>query len=74
MRIAAYRQYNPKIPANADCCSTGHLKRGYGVEAMLRLLSGNRTYRESHNAFYDAQDELEIMHFLMHRLEDYSKL
>ena len=29
MRIAAYRQYNPRIPANADCCSTGRLKRGY---------------------------------------------
>ena len=74
MRLAAYRQHNPKIPANADCCSTGRLKRGYGVEAMLRLLSGNRIYRESHNAFYDAQDELESMHFLMHRLEDYCKL
>ena len=74
MRLADYRQHNPKIPANADCCSTGRLKRGYGVEAMLRLLSGNRIYRESHNAFYDAQDELEIMHFLMHRLEDYCKL
>lgn len=25
MRLAAYRQHNPKIPANADCCSTGRL-------------------------------------------------
>ena len=74
MRLAAYRQHNSKIPTNADCCSTGRLKRGYGVEPMLRLLSGNRTYRESHNAFYDALDELKIMHFLMHRLEDYCKL
>ena len=74
MRLAAYRQHNSKIPANVDCCSTGRLKRGYGVEPMLRLLSGNRTYRESHNAFYDALDELKIMHFLMHRLEDYCKL
>lgn len=64
MRLAAYRQHNPKIPANADCCSTGRLKRGYGVEPMLRLLSGNRTYRESHNAFFDAMDELEIMRLL----------
>ena len=31
MRLAAYKQYNPKIPAYADCCSTGRLKRGYGV-------------------------------------------
>ena len=71
MRIAAYRQHNPKIPANADCCSTGRLKRGYGVEAMLRLLSGNRTYRESHNAFFDALDELEIVRFLGYQSKEY---
>ena len=40
MRLAAYRQYNACIPACADCFSTGRLKRGYGVEPMLRLLSG----------------------------------
>ena len=74
MRLAAYRQHNPKIPANADCCSTGRLKRGYGVEPMLRLLSGNHTYHESHNAFYDALDELEIMYLLRHRLGDYVPL
>ena len=28
MRLAAYRQHNPRIPATADCCSTGRLKRG----------------------------------------------
>lgn len=74
MRLAAYRQHNPKIPANADCCSTGRLKRGYGVEPMLRLLSGNRTYHESHNAFFDALDELEIIKLLGHPLEKYLKL
>ena len=74
MRLAAYRQYNPKIPATAECCSTGRLKRGYGVEPMLRLLSGNRTYNESHNAFYDALDELEIMRLLENRLPSYIKL
>ena len=74
MRLAAYRQHNPKIPAHADCCSTGRLKRGYGVEAMLRLLSGNRGYRESHNAFWDAMDELEIMRLLSHALNDYLPL
>jgi hypothetical protein len=31
---------------------------------MLRLLSGNGTYRESHNAMLDARDELEIMRLL----------
>lgn len=71
MRLAAYRQYNVKISVTADCCSTGRLKRGYGVEPMLRLLSGNRTYNESHNAFYDALDELEIMRLLGHRIHEY---
>ena len=74
MRLAAYRQHNPKIPANADCYSTGRLKRGYGVEAMLRLLSGNRTYRESHNAYFDAIDELEIMFLLGHHITKYLPL
>ena len=74
MRLAAYRQHNPKIPATADLCSTGRLKRGYGVEAMLRLLAGDRTYEESHNAFFDALDELEIMRLLGHPLDDYIRL
>ena len=74
MRLAAYRQHNPKIPANADCCSTGRMKRGYGVEPMLRLLSGKSTYHESHNAFYDALDELEILRLLGHSLSHYPKL
>jgi hypothetical protein len=74
MRLAAYRQYNPRIPANADCCSTGRLKRGYGVEPMLRLLSGNHTYHESHNAIFDAADELKIMLLLEHELLKYAKL
>jgi hypothetical protein len=74
MRLAAYRQHNPKIPANADLCATGRLKRGYGVEPMLRLLSGSCTYQESHNAYYDALDELEIMRLLRHRLTDYLPL
>ena len=74
MRLAAYRQHNPKIPANADLCATGRLKRGYGVEPMLRLLSGSCTYRESHNAYYDALDELEFMRLLRHRLTDYLPL
>ncbi|MGM9628226.1 MAG: hypothetical protein ACI3V4_09075 [Faecousia sp.] len=74
MRLAAYRQYNPRIPAWADCCSTGRLKRDYGVESMLRLLSGNRAYRETHNALFDALDELEIMRLLGHRVENYFRI
>ena len=74
MRLAAYRQYNVKIPRNAACFSTGRLKRGYGVEAMLRLLSGKHTYSETHNAFHDALDELDILRLLDHPLSAYPKL
>jgi hypothetical protein len=74
MRLAAYRQHNPFIPCTAECCSTGRLKRGYGVEAMLRLLSGQRAYQETHNAILDAYDELEIMCLLGHPLSDYQPL
>lgn len=74
MRLAAYRQYNPRIPAHADLCSTGRLKRGYGVEPMLQLLSGNRGYRETHNAVFDALDELEIMRLLGYPPEHYLPL
>ena len=74
MRLAAYRQTNPKIPRDADCFSTGRLKRGYGVGAMLRLLSGNCTYCETHNAVGDALDELQIIRLLGHKLDKYIPL
>lgn len=64
MRIAAYRQHNLHIPDDAPCCRTGRLKSQYGVEPMTRLLSGNRNYSETHNALYDAEDELQIMKLL----------
>jgi hypothetical protein len=41
---------------------------------MLRLLSRNRTYRESHNAILDAMDELEIMRLLGYRPGAYDVL
>ncbi len=64
MSFAAYRQYNHKITPFDDCYKTGRLKHNYGVEAMMRRLSENNTYRETHNALYDALDELEIMRLL----------
>lgn len=74
MRIAAYRQHTPMIPACAECFSTGRLKRGYGVEAMLRLLSQDTTYQETHNALFDALDELQLMQLLSHPLSHYPNL
>ena len=74
MRIAIYRQHNPKIPPCADCFSTGRMKRGYGVESMLRLLSGNCAYRETHNGLLDALDELEIVRLLGLGIQEYIPL
>lgn len=64
MRLAAYRQYNPYISPCAECCSTGRLKRCYGVEPISRLLRQDPSYRETHNALLDAVDELKIMELL----------
>lgn len=74
MRLAAYRQYNPRIPSGAECFSTGRMKRGYGVEAMLRILSGENAYCETHNALDDAMDELQIMRLLGYLATDYIPL
>ncbi|MBQ4381852.1 MAG: hypothetical protein II794_03835 [Oscillospiraceae bacterium] len=74
MRLAAYRQYNDRIPPQAECCSTGRLRRDYGVEPMLRLLSGSSRYCETHNALIDAMDELRIMQLLGHKPEKYIEL
>ena len=74
MRLAAYRQHNPKIPSCTDCYRTGRMKRNYGVESMLRLLSGNGTYQETHNALFDALDELEIIRLLNRPIADYPPL
>ena len=71
MRLAAYRQYNRAIPNPADCYKTGRLKRGYGVENILKMLSGNHRYYETHNAVLDAEDELQIMQLLGHGLNEY---
>ena len=64
MRVAAYRQRNPRIPRTAECCSTGRLRRRYGVEPMLQLLTCDCGYRETHNALFDARDELRIMQLI----------
>lgn len=74
MSLAAYRQYNPNITANAECCGTGRLKRGCGVGEILRMPSGNRNYCEMHNAILDAMDELQIMQLLGHNVDRYGKI
>ncbi|MBR6403454.1 MAG: hypothetical protein IKS48_08750 [Eubacterium sp.] len=71
MKIAAYRQYNQYIPKNAQCCGTGRLKSGYGVEAILNMMV--RNYQETHNAYYDAIDELKIVELLGLDIKVYKK-
>ena len=71
MRLAAYRQFNKSIPETAECCKTGRLKRNYGVEPIMRMLSGDYCYCEVHNAVKDAIDELEIMRLLGHPVDTY---
>jgi hypothetical protein len=71
MRLAAYKQYNKSIPATAECCKTGRLKRGYGVEEILRMLGHGTNYCETHNAVRDAEDELKIMELMGQPLEAY---
>ena len=41
---------------------------------MLRLLADNPRYCETHNALFDAMDELELMRLLGHPLADYIPL
>ncbi len=72
MKLAAYRQHNPRIPDCAQCYGTGRLKRGYGVESIYRMLSENLEYCEMHNALTDAIDELIIMRMLNHELGNYA--
>ena len=71
MALAAYRQYNSSISLWEPCCSTGRLRRGYGVEPVLQNLSGDPGYRETHNALLDACDELAIMRLLRQPLSTY---
>ena len=70
MRIAAYRQYNDKLPHNLEYCKTGRLKTGYGVEPIYSILAKKR-YVEYHNAICDAEDEMLIMMMLNKEFEDY---
>ena len=72
MKLAAYRQHNPRIPHCAECYGTGRLKRGYGVESVYRMLSADLEYCEIHNALTDAMDELIIMRMLNHELGKYA--
>ena len=73
MRLAAYRQYNTKIPANVECYGTGRMKSGYGVQSILCMIGNDKSYEETHNAYFDALDELRIVQLLGHSIETYDR-
>ncbi|MCL1830017.1 MAG: hypothetical protein FWG21_01150 [Oscillospiraceae bacterium] len=73
MAIAANKNHNSKIPHYYETYSTGRLKRRYSAEDIYRLLSGDKQYKESHNALLDTVDELKMMRMLGIKATDYKK-
>lgn len=71
MKVAAYKQYNSKITEDMECYSTGRLKRDYGVDNIMRMLTGNQSYCETHNALFDALDELSIIRLIGRKYSNY---
>ena len=41
------------------------------MENILKMLSENKKYSETHNALLDAEDELQIMQLLRHGISEY---
>ncbi|MBO4617658.1 MAG: helix-turn-helix domain-containing protein [Lachnospiraceae bacterium] len=71
MQLAAYKQHNPAIAPGEACNKDGRLKRDFGVGAMIRRMSGDVSFAETHNALYDARDELKVMELMGRPLSDY---
>lgn len=70
MLIAAYKQNNPAITEQDECHESGRLRRNFGVADMIYRLSGEKC-TETHNALYDAKDELKVMVLLNRSVNDY---
>lgn len=68
--IAANRNFNDKLPDNCEYYSTGLLKRGRGVENVMRLIY-SRGFTELHNGLTDALDELHLMRLINQPLSVY---
>lgn len=68
--IAANRSFNSKLPDNCEYYSTGLLKRGRGLQNILRLIYW-QGYTERHNALQDALDELQLMQLIDQPLSVY---
>ncbi len=72
---AAYRDENNLLTDDKfEFYASGRLKRGYGAQDIYRLMSGDQCYCETHNALYDAIDELYIMEKLGYAPSEYPKM
>ena len=72
MKVAAYKQHNKYIPDSIDCFpNSGRIRRGFGVEPIYRMVTGRADYKEKHNGYHDAIDELVIMRQLGLSFEDF---
>lgn len=72
IRTAAYKQYNKFIPNTVEIYArSGKMRYGYGVEPIYRMVTGRSEYREKHNGYRDAEDELVIMQRLGLKYEDF---
>lgn len=70
--IAAFKQYNDRIPENVSICSSGRIKKGYRVVDMMHYL-GEKDYIETHNSLGDALDELRMVKLLGHDISVYDE-
>lgn len=73
MLLAANINSNRFISKDSECYKNGRLKKGYGAETIIKIISGNNNYTELHNALFDAIDELKIMQYLRYDLDSYKK-
>ena len=71
MKLAAYKKYNPAIGQAEACDKNGRLKKDFGVGSMIRRMTGDVSFTETHNALYDARDELKVMELLDRPVSDY---
>ncbi|WP_069097566.1 hypothetical protein [Mesomycoplasma ovipneumoniae] len=72
--VAKNKKFNKYIPLNAETTKNGNLKREWGVENIYRMVTNNENYLETHNALFDAIDELRIMKSLNVGIETFISL
>lgn len=70
--VAANRNFNSMLPDECEYFATGLLKRGRGVQNVMRLIY-RADYVEKHNGLTDAADELHLMRLIGQPLSVYGE-